>query len=77
MPQNRQTNRNESIFRKVIEGAPYREIAAEHQVTETRVDQIFKQEAKQRLPAIYDSVPPGRGYPKRFLEAMKAQEATS
>ncbi len=74
MPQPTQSSRNEQIFRKVLEGVPYKSIAHEHGITDTRVDQIFKDQAKQRLPAIFNSVPPGRGYSKRFLDAMKGQQ---
>lgn len=73
MPQIAQSSRNETIFQRVLEGTPYRELAQEHRITETRVDQIFKQQAKQRLPAVFDRVPAGRGYQTRFLEAMKGQ----
>lgn len=72
MPQIRNTARNEQIFTACLQGKSYKQLAGTHDVSESRINQIFVEEANRQHPAIAASVAIGRGFRQRFLEALKA-----
>jgi hypothetical protein len=71
----RQADRNQEVYRRCAAGEGYGVLAAELAISDARVEQIFKAEAKRQHPQIYAMVVGGRGFRARFLELLKAQGA--
>lgn len=77
MPQIQKSTRNADIFAQCLQGVAFTVIAAKHDVSGSRIEQIFKAEAQRLHPDVAASIVRGHGFRDRFLAAMKAQEAAS
>lgn len=70
---NRSKNeRNALIFGECLAGKPFKIVAADHQVTSVRIEQVFRAEATRLYPEVVAVTATGHGFRRRFLANLKA-----